>query len=267
MESTLPKVKSIKRIFFEDPGLFFYLRECEDFWSVLSDVNLLRELLQSPVIYDVLSQYHLHPGVFDFYKDYVKVKSPRSLLKLLTEHPNRTNDEAMVYVTYNRRAKLQEQLSWKRGRKVYRNFEEDDEEEYDDQCQPSYKYSTPLAKVDWQIAPCNIDGFVFAWLTNSFDYYETGRTLHNCLRSWDRRLNPVIVVKENNKAIAAIEVSVSDRMVVQAKTAHNEPIKEDSRLSAAFERWKKKYSLKDSKIEPSPDLDDDILRLLDQLPF
>ena len=268
MESALPKVKSIKRIFFEEPGLFFYLRECEDLWSVIGDVNLFRELLQSSVVYEILSQYHLYPGVIGFYKDYVKVKSPRSLLKLLIDHSYDENDEARIYVTLNHSAQKQEHLNWKRGRIVRRHFDdEDDEEEIEDLYQTSYNFSTPLAQVDWQIAPCIIDGFAFLWLTNSADYYETGRTLHNCLRSWDRRYNPVVVVKENNKAIAAIEISITDRVVVQAKAAHNEPIKDGSRLTTAFEKWKKKYFIKDRRIEASMNFDGDIVHLLEQLPF
>lgn len=247
-ESSLPNAKTVRKIFFEDTGLFFYIKECERFWEILNDVNLFRELISSDSIYEILSQFHLFPGAMTFFSDYSKFKGARSLLKRLEDNLYETNLEAVMYGNLNDSAKKKERANWKKGSTGRTSFE--DEDEYDDEYysprlpQP-VKYSTPFAKTDSMIAPCCIDGFSFTWLSSSVDYFETGSALHNCLRSWSRFNNPVVVVKDHNKIIAAIEVDIVRRIVVQARTANNRLIETESKLGNAYEKLKKRYSVEE----------------------
>ena len=56
-----------------------------------------------------------------------------------------------------------------------------------------------------------------------------------------------------------IKVSV----IVQAQTAHNEPIREGTKLALAYEKWKKKYVLQEM---PKKLYDEDDL-IFEALPF
>lgn len=95
----------MRKIFFEDTGLFFYIKECERFWEILNDVNLFRELISSDSIYEILSQFHLFPGAMTFFSDYSKFKGARSLLKRLEDNLYETNLEAVMYGNLNDSAK------------------------------------------------------------------------------------------------------------------------------------------------------------------
>lgn len=238
----------MRKIFFEDTGLFFYIKECERFWEILNDVNLFRELISSDSIYEILSQFHLFPGAMTFFPDYSKFKGARSLLKRLEDNLYETNLEAVMYGNLNDSAKKKERANWRKGSTGRNAFEEEDEyddEYYSPRLPQPVKYSTPFAKTDPMITPCCIDGFSFTWLSSSVDYFETGSVLHNCLRSWSRLDNPVIVVKNHNKTIAAIEVDIVRRIIVQARTANNRLIETDSILGHAYEKWKNRYSLEE----------------------
>ena len=262
--SLLPNAKTIRKAFFEDPGLFFYIKECQQFWEMLNDVNLFRELITCNYVYDILSQFHLYPGTVDFYKDFIKVKGARALVNRLKDYSYETNVEAVMYVNLNDSAKRQERLKWKKNIRRVRNADEGDGEEGENnslRLPDTVKYSTPFEKADSRIAPCVIDGFSFSWLSTSADYYETGCILHNCLRSWKRSDNPVIVVKRGNTAVAAIEVDANHHFVVQAKTARNKHVDEDSDVSKAYEKWKKKFSIDERRIqygEEFPLLEDEL---------
>lgn len=255
-KSSLPSAKTVRRIFFENPGLFFYIKECEQFWKVLNDVNLFRELISCESIYEILSQFHLFPGMISFFSDYSKFKGARSLIKKLEDNQYETNLEAVMYGNLNESAKKKERANWKKGRSSFEEDDEDDDEYYPPRLSQPVKYSTPFAQTDPSITPCCIDGLSFTWLSTSADYYETGNALHNCLRSWSRSDNPVIVVKDHNTTLAAIEINTVRRIIVQARAANNRLIETGSKLENAYEKWKKKYSLKE---RPYGYFDDDEL--------
>lgn len=248
-ESSLPNAKTVRKIFFEKPGLFFYIKECEQFWKVLNDVNLFRELISYESIYEILSQFHLFPGTIIFFSDYSKFKGARSLLRRLKDNLYETNLEAVMYRNLNDSAKKEGRATWKKGSKGRSSLEEEDEDDdgeyYSPRLLQPVKHSTPFAKSDPSIAPCCIDGLSFTWLSSSADYYETGKALHNCLRSWSRFDNPVIVVKDHNMTIAAIEINTVRRIVVLARTTNNRLIETGSKLGNAYDKWKKKYSLEE----------------------
>lgn len=204
--SSLPKAKSIKKIFFENPGLFFYVSECECLWEILWDVNFFRELMLCESIFSILSQFHLYPGVQCFYRDFASCKGKRSLVDRLMRDLSEMNVEAVVYGALNDSARKAARTSWGRNNSNNSFCDGDDEFECDSQRLPEpIKYSIPFQNCNTKITSCIIDGFSFSWLSSSAEYHEAGNVLHNCLKSWDRSRNPVVVVKKRSVSKAAIE--------------------------------------------------------------
>ena len=57
-KSSLPNTKSIRRLFAEKSVLFFYIKECEDLFSILKDLNLFCKLLYSNKTYMIVAIMH-----------------------------------------------------------------------------------------------------------------------------------------------------------------------------------------------------------------
>lgn len=79
--SSLPKVKSVKKIFYDNPGFFFYLEEAEMLSKVITDVNLYCQMLGFDNIFSVLSDLHIRFGIFDFVRDYAGIAGQKRTLK------------------------------------------------------------------------------------------------------------------------------------------------------------------------------------------
>lgn len=77
--------------------------------------------------------------------------------------------------------------------------------------------------------------------------------MQNCLANWETFDNPVVVVVEGEKSVAAIEVE--HNKIIQARLKDNKAITIGTDLYEAIEKWCKKY-----KIEFNPEK-------LDDLPF
>ena len=68
--SELPKMKSVKKLFFENPGLFFYIDESQRLWQIFKNPDYFVDLLSENEIYRLLSDLHIRPRMFDFLEDY-----------------------------------------------------------------------------------------------------------------------------------------------------------------------------------------------------
>ena len=238
--SSLPQSKSIRKIILKNPGILFYLHECETLWSILNDVNLLRFLMERRCFIDVLVQLHLYPGVVTFYRDYAEVKSKRALVARLTQGPAQTNFEGVVYSSLNDDQKLEERKKWKK--KAVQAFFA-----VSSLPMPAV-YSVPMNhRIDPEIFPCKIDGFSFVWLRTSNDYYKTGEALKNCLKDWREKDNPVIAVMRDERPVAALEIK--DKCIVQARLRRNESLDHDPRLKKAVERWRRKFHMEEIERE------------------
>lgn len=246
-EYMLPKAKSIRKIFFENPGLFFYISECQELWILIQDINLYRRLLQSESNYDILLQLHLYPGVLDYYRDYIKVKGVKLFIANLEKRLTSMNVEAVTYSSMNKHSKRMEQKRWKNGKLKNRCVELDEygeEEDYITTGLPQpVRYSIPMHPVGENITPCVIDGFYFSWLYSMNDYISAGHKLKNCLKRWERWQQPVVAIYKDNEIVGAIEVNVERLRVVQVHTKRNGDIKSDELLNHAFEKWKRQYNL------------------------
>ena len=60
-KTTLPKVKSIRKLLFCNPALFFYTEELEQLWKIIEDVNLFRNFITSQNIFSELAFLHKMP--------------------------------------------------------------------------------------------------------------------------------------------------------------------------------------------------------------
>ncbi len=256
-ESVLPKCKSIKKIFYSDPGLLFYLTECETLWRIIGDVNHFRVLLKNDCIFHVLSILRQRPRLFEYVSDYCRVKGARAMISIITEVWLFSIEAAIDYCTMCDSMKLAEQQQWKdRTQKSNQIADEDDmydEDEDDDDDEEwfprfsnrSMMFSVPMKKPVTEIVNCVIDGFSFSWLRSGNDYYMVGKALRNCLGRWRTTYNPVVAVKQDDKIVAAIEVGPDG--IHQVQGYHNTSISRVPKLSEAYEKWRKRFNLKDSR--------------------
>lgn len=239
-DSCIPDLKSIRRLYFLNPGLLFYLPEGESLWKIIEDSNLFCRILSGKHIYEVLTDLHQRPALFEFLSDYSCQKGKTVLVKKLLDEWRPMKLYAISYCSLSDAAKREEQKSWR----CRKHFSPDD--------RPVLRISHPLCEPDTRIKDCIIDGFRFYWLRTSLDYNTAARELNNCLSSWLGDDNPVVCIKMNEKIVAAIEVQ--GNTVIQLLGWNNSSIDRVKGLTDAYEKWKHKYRLTEEK---DFDFDDD----------
>ena len=67
-KSGLPSLKAVRRMFFTNSGLLFYLRECRILFETVGDVNCFLRLLRSDGIFQMLSDLNSRPRTEEFFK-------------------------------------------------------------------------------------------------------------------------------------------------------------------------------------------------------
>jgi len=242
-ESRLPKVKSIRRVFYKNPALFFYLDEAEMVWEVIRDLNVFCDFVGSYNIYEVLSDIHMRPGIIEYIADLCEVKTARSFIKNMQYGWRDMLLAAIDYSCANSSVKKAVQENWKGRCSIGRIV------------QRKPLYSVPMKRPEERIVDCNIDGYDFFWLRSSNEYEIAGKKLKNCLASWGVDNSPVVCVKKGEQYVAAIEIL--NGMIVQARAYNNTSIECDRNLSLAFEKWQKKYHVEWEPISYDDDEDDD----------
>lgn len=233
--SELPQVKSIKKIFFDKLGLFFYLKEAELLWKEINDYNLFCRLMQSDSVFNVLSSIHMRPGIMFFVKDYCDIKGSKSFVQRTLHSWGDLVAEAIDYVTMSDSLKKAVQLNWQCEHKIGRIVRR------------KALYSTPMHEPDERIKDCTINGYDFFWLRTSKDYVTASNELDNCLGSWSPEDSPVICVKKDDEYVAAIEVN--DGKIIQAHGYDNCSIRSDEELYNAYKIWMKTFSLRKQEYE------------------
>ncbi len=233
-KSSLPQKKSVRRLFLEKPGFFFYIKECKELFDILGDINLFCRLLNGQNAYKLLSGLHLYPSIFEFYRDYSKIKGERSLVRILENNLTQSVSLAFRYCMMSSFGKETQQKRWQTCKRVVEResaFFDIDETEF----------STPMHAVPENIPNTTVGRYYFKWLTTKNEYKEAGTVLDNCLTVWSNRDNPVTVVYKGQKIIAAIEVD--DNCIRQVRRIHNLPIEANSKLHSAVEKWCERHSL------------------------
>lgn len=236
-ETGLPKTKSVRRIFAQKPGLFFYLPECKKLWDTMEDLNLFCALLRADNVFYLLASLHQYPALLTFYQDYGKLCGTRSLLKILKNNAVAVNNRAVAYASLSACAKEKIQ------RRIKENRDSADLA-YVRALNILFSYPLlPLPKGGKEVA---IDGFTFKWLKNTADCRRAGIELDNCLTEWNGMKNPVAVVLCGREYVAAIEVA--DGEVLQFLGRSNKAVDEDSPLCNAFKKWARLFAFKAENI-------------------
>ena len=241
-QSSLPQAKSLRRILFQTPGLFFYLAEIEVLERIFGDINVLRRFLQCAGVFEILSALHMRPGMLDYLRDYCQVRGASALCEGLEMHWSTVRDKAIDYSCMSPCARQEARKHWQG--KQERRFPS----------WPVWAYSVPMAKPDPRITDCCIDGYDFFWLRTSNAYALAAQGLQNCLDTWDPQGYPVVCIRRKEEYMGAVEVS--NGQIVQARGFDNRDLERDPRLFAAFEKWRQRYRLEWAE-EDDEDFDDD----------
>lgn len=228
-KSSLPHTKSPKKIFFSNPGLFFYIHEAEKLWSIIGDINLFCRILELDSVYGILSQMHMYPCIFTYMNDYCKIKGHHALSKNIAENWIVLKHNAFHYCTVCESVRNSIRKSWKKNGNLCHSDEK------------NYHYSVPMTCPQKQIEDCTIDGYDFFWLRNSNDYELASQKLENCLASRTIDDLPVLCVKRKNTYVAAIEMN--DGQIETMLGYRNREIEENSELYSVIEKWKNRYGL------------------------
>lgn len=241
-DSALPNIKSIHRIYYSKTGLLFYLPEGEILWDIFKDPNLFCRLMKCDNIFEILPVLHQRPAIACFLYDYCRIKGGTNLIARLTKDWQSIRRYAINYCSMSDRMRMQEQNRWKnKGRNSCQ-----------DEIEPCFSH--PLCTPNYRIADCVIDGFQFCWLRTNKDYMKAGLDLDNCLSEWSPCDNPVVCVKKNNEAVAAIEVC--GQVVVQSQGYSNTPLSQVRGLVEAYKKWMEKYKMREESNCDRYDLDD-----------
>ena len=244
--SSLPRMKSIRKIFFANPGLFFYLTEAAALWDIIMDPNFFRSIFSLPRIYEILAFLHQFPGSMDFFADYANREGIKALVSLLTDFSGTVKLLAIRYAAMNHITRKTESFT----------FEKDDEMP---EPQVGLAYSYPIhTKRTSDIVDSIVNGYRFVRLRTFRDYALVGKELHNCLDEHYPAIHPIFAIKKESLFQGVIEIR--NDLIMQARVFNNAPIETSPHIYAAFKKWAKHNSLRTIE-EMLDDLPEDELLL------
>lgn len=232
MSFTFSKNKSIRKLIFKNQGLLFYLHECAVLYNTIHDVNIFCNILASKYIFDILMLFHCHPNTYIFFQDCCKVKGASVLShKFSSTNFNWYDFQNYVinYCSLNHIEQKSEQKKWKKGFCFFNDM-------------ISTPYSLPLIHRLSSNVNATIRGYQFIALNNTAECYYAGEALQNCLQSWGDCDSGVVVVKQNSKFIASIEVF--NHAIVQARSIGNQRISKYDGLKEVIIDWSKSNNIK-----------------------
>jgi len=228
-KANLPQVKSIRRILYTNPGLFFYIEEIGALWNVFADHNLLSRFLISNRVFEILSAIHMRPGIIEYFCDCSNVKGSVYLLTQIDKNWRYVYRQAVDYCSMSLMMRKEIQKQWKHRNRF----------DFEEIALPSF--SLPMCRPEESITDCTIGGYSFFWLRNSNDYAIASEQLQNCLDEWKPHNSPVVCVRKKNQYVAAIEVLKG--RVVQARGYDNSSLENDPPLYEAFKKWMELFRL------------------------
>lgn len=245
-KTILPKVKSIRKIFFCNPALFFYTEELEQLWKIIEDINLFRNFITSQNIFSELAFLHKMPHLIDFYAEYkAEIGSKR-----LYHHFFRPTDRYWLYnyiswyYLLSEYDKKIERKKWQNGRLE----KQDDFEGIENDMGARFSVSIPdCSSKDFRHPglECCINGYSFRRLKNSMEFLRAGKELKNCLVHWQFFQNNVYGMIDNGEYVAAVEIK--DNVIIQAHTYCNGDISGNHSIKQAFDIWKNRNLITERK--------------------
>ena len=233
-EFKLTQVKSIKRILFSTPQLMFYIYEIGKLWDTLKDINFLTELLVCPEIYSILACVHMYPNLVDFFKDFISLKPKRVLLNLLIRKSDLILSYGIFYISLRNEIKDNEKEKWKERNyfiKMRPYLEH----------KPYILFAIPIRSLGDEYKK-QIQEYEFNPIKTLDELHRAGVELNNCLVDYNSTNNPVIIVKNDNKAVAAIEIKGTH--IIQAYANDNEELSEFPKLNCAVKEYCQLCNLK-----------------------
>ena len=241
--SVLPKTTALKRLMFDKPSFFFYIKELEKLNTILGDINYLLTFMNGRNSHILLMFMHTYENIFVFYTDFSRIKGSNTFVRYLTLHNDVFNSYGMIYLSLDEKLRNKAQNEWRTKNSnlmdkldaavtYFHNFIN---------CSESY-----FREEEFKFKKNNIGGYTFSLLRTQNDYIFYGMKLDNCLGE-TKTLNPVIRMNKNGHAVAAIEVNPRDMSVEQAYLKGNAPIEENNAVYAAFKKWCKANRLQYEK--------------------
>lgn len=245
-KTILPKVKSIRKIFFCNPALFFYTGELEQLWKIIEDINLFRNFITSKNIFSELAFLCKMPHLIDFYTEY---KAEIGIKKLYHNFFQATNrywlyNYVSWYYLLSEYDKKIERKKWHNGWLEKR----DDFEGIENDMGARFSVSIPdRSSKDFRHPglECCINGYSFRRLKNSMEFLQAGKELKNCLADWQFFRNNVYGMIDNGKYVAAVEIK--DNVIIQAHTYRNGDISGNHSIKQAFDIWKTRNLITERK--------------------
>ncbi len=245
-KTILPKVKSIRKIFFCNPALFFYTGELEQLWKIIEDINLFRNFITSKNIFSELAFLCKMPHLIDFYTEY---KAEIGIKKLYHNFFQATNrywlyNYVSWYYLLSEYDKKIERKKWHNGWLEKR----DDFEGIENDMGARFSVSIPdRSSKDFRHPglECCINGYSFRRLKNSMEFLQAGKELKNCLADWQFFRNNVYGMIDNGKYVAAVEIK--DNVIIQAHTYCNGDISGNHSIKQAFDIWKNRNLITERK--------------------
>ncbi len=231
--SSLPKTKALKRLMFNTPSLFFYIKEVEKLNIILGDINYLLKFMNGSNSHILLKFMHTYENIFVFYTDFARIKGSGTFVRYLMFHNDVFNRYGMTYLALSEKLRKKAQNEWKEKNSnlmdkldatvtCFHNL---------NNCSESYYHEEKI-----EFKKNNICGYMFSLLRTKNDYIYYGTELDNCLGEFET-FNPVICMNKNGHAVAAIEVNLHNMSVEQAYLKNNMPIEKNNFVYAAFKKW------------------------------
>lgn len=245
-KTILPKVKSIRKIFFCNPALFFYTGELEQLWKIIEDINLFRNFITSKNIFFELAFLCKMPYLIDFYTEYKAEIGIKRLYHNFFQATNRYwlyNYVSWYYLLSEYDKKI-ERKKWHNGWLEKR----DDFEGIENDMGARFSVSIPdRSSKDFRHPglECCINGYSFRRLKNSMEFLQAGKELKNCLADWQFFRNNVYGMIDNGKYVAAVEIK--DNVIIQAYTYRNGDISGNHSIKQAFDIWKNRNLITERK--------------------
>lgn len=218
--SSLPDTKSVRKTFYETPGLIFYIKECEKLFDITKNIDCLKILLCIPETYNILSHLHSYPGLAIFYYDYCKEKGSVLFTKHLIKSVQALNIKAAQYTLLSADMQKKESALWK-GKKYFllENFHSDFF---------CISFSLPLATLNESIKDYRIGKFQFKKLRTTADRFCENIAYED------------IQILLNSRSIGAIGISESKAYLY----LNSGGVQKNSSLHRAAQKWCSKNSLK-----------------------
>ena len=227
----LPTNKSTRRIVFSNPGLMFYHCEINRLYHTINNVDYFNRLLSMENIYFILAKINCYPSVGEFIGEAFKYENSSVVIKQLENNFYTFLEYGIRYMAMKESAKKIE-----RNKKRWLHLCIDDIFGERTSSLPSVVRNSPCER----IVNCEIDGYRFEWLITSGDYKKAGWEMYNCLET---TYLPVVVIKSNNRYIAALSIDKEYKEIVESAMCHNRPIKDSPALCEVMRKWCKKYNV------------------------